>query len=51
MAHFMIPRYVRCLTELPKTPSGKVEKDKLRTAGVTADTWDRQAAGILVRRD
>jgi crotonobetaine/carnitine-CoA ligase len=51
MAYFMIPRYVRCLAELPKTPSGKVEKHKLRTVGITADTWDRQAAGILVRRD
>ena len=24
MAHFMVPRYVRTLSELPKTPSSKV---------------------------
>ncbi|WP_282780536.1 MULTISPECIES: AMP-binding protein [unclassified Nocardia] len=51
MAHFMIPRYVRFLAELPKTPTGKVEKYALRAAGITPDTWDRDAAGITVRRD
>ncbi|TCO62102.1 AMP-binding protein [Actinocrispum wychmicini] len=51
LAHFMIPRYVRFLGELPRTPSAKVEKHKLRTTGLTADTWDREAAGIRVHRD
>jgi crotonobetaine/carnitine-CoA ligase len=51
LAYFMIPRYVRILPELPKTPSAKVMKVELRTAGVTADTWDREQAGIVVRRD
>ncbi len=51
MAHFMIPRYVRILPELPKTPTAKVQKHLLRSAGVTADTWDREAAGIRIRRD
>lgn len=51
MAHFMVPRYFRVLDELPKTPSSKVLKGDLRKEGVTADTWDREAAGIRVRRD
>ncbi len=51
MAHFMIPRYVRVLDDLPKTPTNKVQKHLLRDEGVTEDTWDREGAGILVKRD
>ena len=51
LAYFMIPRYVRTLTELPKTPSAKVLKAQLRGEGVTVDTWDREKAGIVIRRD
>jgi crotonobetaine/carnitine-CoA ligase len=51
LAYFMIPRYVRILPELPKTPSSKVLKTQLRTDGITADTWDREKAGIVIRRD
>ncbi|MBM3490540.1 MAG: ATP-dependent acyl-CoA ligase [Alphaproteobacteria bacterium] len=51
MAHFMVPRYVRILPELPKTPTTKIQKAELRKAGVTADTWDREAAGIVLRAE
>jgi crotonobetaine/carnitine-CoA ligase len=51
MAHFMVPRYLRVLDALPKTPTEKVRKHLLREAGVTADTWDREAAGIVIRRE
>jgi crotonobetaine/carnitine-CoA ligase len=51
MAHFMIPRYVRLLPELPKTPTSKVLKHELRQQGVTPDTWDRERAGIQVKAD
>jgi len=51
MAHFMVPRYVRILPALPKTPTQKVQKNLLRADGVTPDTWDREAAGIRVRRE
>jgi carnitine-CoA ligase len=50
MAHFMVPRYVRCMEALPKTPTNKVQKALLREQGVTADTWDREAAGIVLKR-
>jgi len=51
MAYFMIPRYIQILPELPKTPSAKVLKAELRVQGITPDTWDREKAGIVVRRD
>jgi carnitine-CoA ligase len=40
MAAFMVPRYVRVVAELPKTPTQKVQKYALRQAGL-ADAWDR----------
>lgn len=49
MPHFMVPRYVRVIEQLPKTPTQKVQKIELRREGVTADTWDREAAGVFVR--
>lgn len=51
MAHFMVPRYVRVEAELPKTPTNKIQKVELRKEGVTAQTWDREAAGIRVKRE
>lgn len=51
MAHFMVPRYVRILGDLPKTPTNKIEKYLLRREGVTSDTFDREAAGIVIKSD
>jgi crotonobetaine/carnitine-CoA ligase len=51
LAHFMLPRYVRIVEELPKTPTQKIQKHVLRKEGITADTWDREAAGITIRRE
>jgi crotonobetaine/carnitine-CoA ligase len=44
---FAIPRYVRVVDALPKTPSEKVRKSALREDGITEDTYDdtRRAAG------
>lgn len=50
MAHFMVPRYIRIETALPKTPTNKIQKTGLRAEGVTPDTFDREAAGLFVRR-
>ena len=47
---FMVPRYVRVVPHLPRTPSQKVMKYRLREEGITADTWDRERAGIRIRR-
>ena len=52
MAHFMVPRYIRIVAELPKTPTQKVQKTALRGDGVTADAWDREKdGGIVLRRE
>jgi carnitine-CoA ligase len=51
MAYYMVPRYIRVVDELPKTPTAKVQKMELRADGLTPDTWDREAAGIAVTRE
>jgi crotonobetaine/carnitine-CoA ligase len=45
MPAFMRPRYIRILPALPKTPTEKVQKYRLREQGVTADTWDCERLG------
>jgi carnitine-CoA ligase len=50
MAHFAVPRFVRFVTEFPRTPSQRIEKYKLRSEGVTEDTWDREQVGYVVKR-
>ncbi|MCY1279938.1 Crotonobetaine/carnitine--CoA ligase [compost metagenome] len=51
LADFMVPRYLRILPELPRTPTHKVLKHELRAQGVTLDTWDRERAGVQVKRE
>ncbi|MFB4289488.1 AMP-binding protein [Nonomuraea sp. ATR24] len=40
---FMVPRYIELVPALPRTPTQKVEKFRLRQAGITPATWDSQA--------
>lgn len=49
LPHFAVPRYIEFRSELPKNPTGRVLKYKLRDEGPCA-AWDREAAGIQVRR-
>ncbi|WP_405238532.1 AMP-binding enzyme, partial [Lentisalinibacter orientalis] len=51
LAYFMVPRYVRIVDEIPKTETNKPRKVLFREAGVTDDTWDREAAGIRLKRE
>ena len=51
MAHFMLPRFIRIVDALPKPPPQKVQKNLLKAAGITPDTWDREAVGIKVKRE
>lgn len=44
MPAFMVPRYLDCLAELPRTPTEKVRKKELRERGVGPATWDRDRA-------
>src|SRR5690606_15330939 len=50
IAYFAIPRYLAIRLELPKTPTGRIEKYRLKAEGITEDCWDRETAGIAVRR-
>jgi crotonobetaine/carnitine-CoA ligase len=50
MAYFMVPRYLDFVIELPRTPTGKIQKYGLRDRGLTETTWDREAAGIKLKR-
>jgi crotonobetaine/carnitine-CoA ligase len=46
MPPYMVPRYVDVVAELPRTPTGKIEKFRLRERGPTEATWDRERAAI-----
>jgi crotonobetaine/carnitine-CoA ligase len=50
LAYFSIPRYIAIRESLPKTPSERVDKFKLKEEGITDDCWDREAAGIELQR-
>jgi crotonobetaine/carnitine-CoA ligase len=41
MPYFAVPRYLRVMEALPKTPTERVRKVELREAGITPDTFDR----------
>lgn len=50
MPSFMLPRYITLVREeLPKTPTGKIQKQPMRASG-TAGSWDREAAGYKIQR-
>jgi crotonobetaine/carnitine-CoA ligase len=49
LPHFMVPRYIDILDELPRTPTNKVRKAALRERGVTLSTWDRKAQRVDLR--
>ena len=51
MPYFAVPRYIEFIDEIPKTPSSKIQKNKLRERGLTKTTWDREAVGYKVRRN
>ena len=44
LAKFAVPRYLRIMSDLPKTPTGKIRKVVLREEGITEDTFDTKKA-------
>ena len=48
--YFFVPRYVELVDDLPRTPTGRVQKFELRERGPSDGTWDAQAAGFEVER-
>jgi crotonobetaine/carnitine-CoA ligase len=51
MPYYMVPRYIRVVNKLPKTPTEKVQKAQLRVEGITTDTWDRDKSGLQFNRE
>lgn len=49
MAYFMIPRYVEFVESLPKTPTERIEKYKLKATRPNQNTWDREKGGLVAR--
>jgi carnitine-CoA ligase len=47
---FAMPRYIEFRDDLPRTPTGRVQKYQLRSEGKTPKTWDREAAGFSFER-
>ena len=50
MPRFAVPRFVEFVAALPKTATGKLQKEELRRHGRTPSTWDRESVGYVVRR-
>ena len=51
MPRFAIPRFIEIWDELPKTEAtARIQKGKIRDAGVTEETWDRVKAGVKLSR-
>lgn len=50
MPYFAVPRYVEFVESLPKTPNEKVQKSKLREAGISTHTWDREKVGYKIKK-
>jgi carnitine-CoA ligase len=50
LPYFAVPRFIELMDALPRTENGKVQKFKLRERGRTAATWDREAAGVRLKR-
>ncbi len=51
MPYFMVPRYIEFMAAFPQTPSEKIQKVKLREAGVNANTWDRVKSGVKLTEE
>jgi crotonobetaine/carnitine-CoA ligase len=45
MPYFAVPRYVRFMAHLPKTPTERVRKVELRDMGIGDDVYDRVVSG------
>ena len=48
LPRYMVPRYIEILGEMPRTPTGKVDKNALRKEWATPGTWDSERSQELV---
>jgi crotonobetaine/carnitine-CoA ligase len=45
LPRFAVPRYIEVVDSLPKTPTERVNKDLVRTRGLSESGWDADAGG------
>lgn len=50
LPRFMTPRFIEFVAELPRTPTGKIQKKLLRTDPMGVGVWDRAAEGVEIPR-
>jgi crotonobetaine/carnitine-CoA ligase len=50
MPYFMIPKYIEFKESFQKTSTEKIKKEILREEGITENVWDREEAGVKIRR-
>jgi carnitine-CoA ligase len=50
LPRYAVPRFIELRESLAKTPTGKIQKLRLRAEGITEATWDREKAGIRFTR-
>ena len=48
LPYYAVPRFVAFVDELPRTPTGKIQKVALRRSDL--ERWDREEAGFVVAR-
>lgn len=49
LPHFMVPRYLEFLAELPRSTTNKVKRAALKAAPYGSDVWDRKQHGVSLR--
>jgi len=50
LPRFMVPRFIEFVEELPRTPTGKIQKKALRGQPLSPKAWDRVAEGVVAPR-
>lgn len=51
LPYFMVPRYLHIAQALPKTSTGKIQKTSLRSQELVVESWDREKAGIILKKE
>jgi crotonobetaine/carnitine-CoA ligase len=50
LPRFMTPRFIEFVSDVPRTPTGKIQKKLLRNDPLHAGVWDRVAQGVEIPR-
>jgi crotonobetaine/carnitine-CoA ligase len=49
LPHYMVPRYIEVLAELPRTPTSKLQRALMKQPAAGGSVWDRRQAGVALR--